>query len=122
MKISVTLPDLDVIDRELGQVEQRLRTTALKKALRAAGKVVADRARQLAPRSLQTGTWDAWSKKTEGARAGAKPLAFCPGETVTEGLDNLPKRCAEYVKLGAKFAKWRAVLKIGNGCPTGEPA
>jgi fructose-bisphosphate aldolase class I len=50
--------------------------------------------------------------------AGAKPLAFCPGETVTEGLDNLPKRCAEYVKLGAKFAKWRAVIDIGLDIPT----
>ena len=45
---------------------------------------------------------------------GAKDLAFCPGETVTEGLDNLSKRCAEYVKLGAKFAKWRAVINIGG--------
>ena len=35
---------------------------------------------------------------------GAKDLALCPKETVTEGLDNLAKRCAEYVKLGAKFA------------------
>ena len=50
--------------------------------------------------------------------AGAKPLAFCPGETVTEGLDNLPKRCAEYVKLGAKFAKWRAVIDIGADIPS----
>jgi fructose-bisphosphate aldolase class I len=50
--------------------------------------------------------------------AGAKPLAFCPGETVTEGLDNLPKRCAEYVKLGAKFAKWRAVIDIGRDMPS----
>jgi fructose-bisphosphate aldolase class I len=50
--------------------------------------------------------------------AGAKPLAFCHGETVTEGLDNLPKRCAEYVKLGAKFAKWRAVIDIGRDIPT----
>ena len=41
---------------------------------------------------------------------GAKDLAFCPGEKVTEGLDNLAKRCADYVKLGAKFAKWRAVI------------
>ena len=49
---------------------------------------------------------------------GAKPLSFCPGETVTEGLDNLPKRCAEYVKLGAKFAKWRAVIDIGRDIPT----
>ena len=49
---------------------------------------------------------------------GAKPLAFCPGETVTEGLDNLPARCNEYVKLGAKFAKWRAVIDIGADIPS----
>jgi fructose-bisphosphate aldolase class I len=45
--------------------------------------------------------------------SGAKPLAFCKGETVTEGLDGLAKRCAEYYKLGARFAKWRAVITIG---------
>lgn len=50
--------------------------------------------------------------------AGAKPLAFCPGETVTEGLDGLAKRCQEYVKLGAKFAKWRGVIDIGAGIPS----
>ena len=50
--------------------------------------------------------------------AGAKPLAFCPGETVTEGLDNLLKRCEEYAKLGAKFAKWRAVIDIGADLPS----
>src|SRR3954468_11920072 len=50
--------------------------------------------------------------------AGAKPLPFCPGETITEGLDGLPKRCAEYVKLGAKFAKWRAVITIGKDIPS----
>jgi fructose-bisphosphate aldolase class I len=49
---------------------------------------------------------------------GAKPLPFCPGEQITEGLDNLPKRCAEYVKLGATFAKWRAVINIGQDIPT----
>ncbi len=49
---------------------------------------------------------------------GAKDLALCPGETVTEGLDGLAKRCAEYVKLGAKFAKWRAVITIGDGIPS----
>jgi fructose-bisphosphate aldolase, class I len=49
---------------------------------------------------------------------GAKDLALCPGETVTEGLDNLAKRCAEYVKLGAKFAKWRAVINIGKDIPS----
>ena len=50
--------------------------------------------------------------------SGAKNLAFCPGEKVTEGLDNLAKRCAEYVKLGAKFAKWRAVIEIGADMPS----
>ena len=50
---------------------------------------------------------------------GAKPLAGCPGETVTEGLDGLRERLAEYAKLGAKFAKWRAVISIGEDIPTG---
>jgi fructose-bisphosphate aldolase class I len=50
--------------------------------------------------------------------AGTKALPFCPGELVTEGLDNLPKRCAEYVRLGAKFAKWRAVITIGADIPS----
>ena len=50
--------------------------------------------------------------------AGAKPLAFCPGETVTEGLDGLARRCQEYVKLGAKFAKWRGVIDIGANIPS----
>jgi fructose-bisphosphate aldolase class I len=49
---------------------------------------------------------------------GAKDLALCPGEKVTEGLDNLAKRCAEYVRMGAKFAKWRAVISIGQYIPT----
>ncbi|HLF39713.1 MAG TPA: class I fructose-bisphosphate aldolase [Burkholderiales bacterium] len=49
---------------------------------------------------------------------GAKDLAFCPGEKVTEGLDNLARRCADYVKLGAKFAKWRAVITIGPDMPS----
>ena len=40
--------------------------------------------------------------------AGAKPLAGAPGETVTEGLDGLRERLAEYRELGARFAKWRA--------------
>ncbi|MBI3069450.1 MAG: fructose-bisphosphate aldolase class I [Betaproteobacteria bacterium] len=48
---------------------------------------------------------------------GAKDLALCPGEKVTEGLDGLAKRCAEYVKMGAKFAKWRAVITIGRDAP-----
>ncbi|MFO8149180.1 MAG: class I fructose-bisphosphate aldolase [Trueperaceae bacterium] len=51
--------------------------------------------------------------------AGAKPLAGAPEETVTEGLDGLRGRLAEYRELGARFAKWRAVLHIGDGRPTG---
>lgn len=39
-------------------------------------------------------------------------------ETATQGLDGLGKRCAEYYEMGCRFAKWRAVLKIGNGCPS----
>ncbi len=49
---------------------------------------------------------------------GAKPLAFHPGETVTEGLDGLRERLEEYYGLGARFAKWRAVIDIGDGTPT----
>jgi fructose-bisphosphate aldolase class I len=49
---------------------------------------------------------------------GAKPLAGAPGETVTEGLDGLRERLEEYVSLGARFAKWRAVITIGDGLPT----
>lgn len=49
---------------------------------------------------------------------GAKPLALCPGEKVTEGLDGLRERLAEYFRLGARFAKWRAVITIGEGIPT----
>jgi fructose-bisphosphate aldolase class I len=49
---------------------------------------------------------------------GAKPLAGFPGETVTEGLDGLRDRLNEYRELGAKFAKWRAVISIGDGIPS----
>ena len=49
---------------------------------------------------------------------GAKPLAGFPGETITEGLDGLRERLAEYYELGARFAKWRAVIDIGAGIPT----
>lgn len=49
---------------------------------------------------------------------GAKPLAGSPGETVTDGLDGLRERLAEYHQLGARFAKWRAVISIGNGRPS----
>jgi len=50
--------------------------------------------------------------------AGAKPLAFCPGETITEGLDGLRDRLIEYRGLGARFCKWRAVINIGSGIPS----
>ncbi len=49
---------------------------------------------------------------------GAKPLAGAPGEKVTEGLDGLRDRLAEYVELGARFTKWRAVIAIGDGLPS----
>jgi fructose-bisphosphate aldolase class I len=49
---------------------------------------------------------------------GTKPLPFCPGEVVTEGLDGLRERLAEYRGLGARFAKWRAVIDIGPGIPS----
>ena len=49
---------------------------------------------------------------------GAKPLAGFPNETITEGLDGLRERLVEYYKLGARFAKWRAVINIGDGIPT----
>ena len=49
---------------------------------------------------------------------GTKPLPFCPGEVITEGLDGLDDRLDEYKKLGARFAKWRAVVDIGSGIPT----
>lgn len=50
--------------------------------------------------------------------AGAKELACHPGEKVTEGLDGLRARLAEYVEMGARFAKWRAVITIGDGIPS----
>ncbi len=49
---------------------------------------------------------------------GTKPLQFSPGEVVTEGLDGLPARIKEYHALGAKFAKWRAVIDIAPGIPS----
>jgi fructose-bisphosphate aldolase class I len=50
---------------------------------------------------------------------GAKPLAGYPEEKITEGLDGLRDRLAEYHRLGARFTKWRAVIKIGHSIPTG---
>src|SRR5262249_270123 len=49
---------------------------------------------------------------------GIQPLPNCPGEVITEGLDGLRTRLAEYRGLGAKFAKWRAVIDIGAGIPS----
>ena len=49
---------------------------------------------------------------------GAKSIANAASETVTEGLDGLRERCQEYVSLGARFAKWRAVIKIGPDIPS----
>jgi fructose-bisphosphate aldolase class I len=49
---------------------------------------------------------------------GTKPLPFCAGEVITEGLDGLRERLIEYRGLGAKFAKWRAVIDIGAGIPS----
>ncbi len=49
---------------------------------------------------------------------GAKAMAGFPGEKITEGLDGLRERLTEYFKMGARFAKWRAVITIGDGIPT----
>jgi fructose-bisphosphate aldolase class I len=50
--------------------------------------------------------------------SGAKPLAACPGETVTEGLDGLRDRLQEYQTMGARFAKWRAVIHVSDHLPS----
>lgn len=52
---------------------------------------------------------------------GAKDFAGHPGEKITEGLDGLRERLAEYFRMGARFAKWRAVIAVGNGT-TGIPS
>ena len=49
---------------------------------------------------------------------GTKPMANFPGEKITEGLDGLRERLVEYRQLGARFAKWRAVISIGDKIPT----
>ena len=49
---------------------------------------------------------------------GAKELANHEGEKITEGLDGLRERCSEYFAMGARFAKWRAVIRIDAGLPT----
>ena len=50
--------------------------------------------------------------------AGANPMAAHPGEKLTSGLDGLRERLAEYAQMGARFAKWRAVITIGDGIPS----
>src|SRR5690606_17244357 len=50
---------------------------------------------------------------------GTHALAGFPGELVTEGLDGLRERLKEYYALGARFAKWRAVINIGDDIPSG---
>jgi len=50
---------------------------------------------------------------------GAKDMAGFPGEKVTEGLDGLRDRLAEYSRMGARFAKWRAVIAVGDSIPSG---
>lgn len=49
---------------------------------------------------------------------GAKPMALCPGETITEGLDGLRERLQAFREAGARFAKWRAVIRISDDLPT----
>lgn len=49
---------------------------------------------------------------------GAKEMAGHPGEKITEGLDGLRVRLVEYSKMGARFAKWRAVFAVGDGIPS----
>jgi len=51
---------------------------------------------------------------------GLKPLEGSPEESITQGLDDLDDRCNEYQRIGAKFAKWRAVIKIGEKIPTDQ--
>ena len=64
--------------------------------------------------------------KDQGALPGIKvdkglaPIDSSPEETVTKGLDGLDERCKEYFSLGAKFTKWRAVIKISNNFPSDE--
>jgi len=49
---------------------------------------------------------------------GAKDMAVHPGERITEGLDGLRGRLKEYVQMGARFAKWRGVIAVGDGIPS----
>ena len=51
---------------------------------------------------------------------GVQPLPGTNGETVTQGIDGLQDRCKKYKAAGAQFAKWRAVIKIGDDMPSGR--
>ena len=59
-----------------------------------------------------------WDHPRHQGRQGREALAGAPGEKVTEGLDGLRERLAEYRELGARFTKWRAVYAIGPGTPS----
>ena len=79
---SVTITETGDMNAILEQLPIMLQRGAVDKALRAAGKVVAKRAKELCPRSSQTGTREEWSKQTAGSRTGAKPLAETIGVVV----------------------------------------
>src|SRR6266550_3042022 len=49
---------------------------------------------------------------------GTQPLANCPGELITAGLDKLAERLKKYYDRGARFAKWRAVINVGQDIPS----
>ncbi|PRW44409.1 fructose-1,6-bisphosphate aldolase [Chlorella sorokiniana] len=74
--------------------------------------------------SADDGTLFVECLKRQGVLPGIKvdeglvPLEGCPGETSTRGLEGLAAACAEYASAGARFAKWRAALKVGGGCPS----
>lgn len=83
-QVKIQITETKQLDELLAKHELLLRGKALQKALRAGGNVVAKRARQLCPRSIQTGTRAAWSKSTRAARAGVKPLAETIGVVVRD--------------------------------------
>ena len=79
---SVTITETGDMNAILEQLPVMLQRGAVDKALRAAGKVVAKRAKELCPRSSKTGTREGWSKQTAGSRTGTKPLAETIGVVV----------------------------------------
>lgn len=103
----------------LGYRTMLITTPGLSDAI--SGAILADETiRQLAPDGRAFVTLLADRGIVPGIKVdrGAHPLALHPGETVTEGLDGLAQRLSDYAKLGARFAKWRAVLAIGDGLPS----